>query len=64
MEKRDGHEEATVVVCPRCGKEFECSRSADCWCSQLEIPEDVARYLAEHYESCVCRACLEELTAS
>ncbi len=49
------------VTCPRCGKVFACRLAADCWCVSLDVPESVRIYLAERYETCVCRTCLEEL---
>ena len=51
------------VTCPRCGKTFICSRSSECWCTTMELTDEIRSYLAAHYDTCVCRECLEELQA-
>ena len=28
------------VVCPRCGKEFECKHNADCFCTKYYLSEE------------------------
>ncbi|ARM30662.1 cysteine-rich CWC family protein [Prosthecochloris sp. HL-130-GSB] len=60
----DNQQAPVRVTCPRCGQEFECSRSDSCWCATMEVPEAVLTYLGEHYDTCVCRRCLEELIVS
>jgi len=51
------------ITCPRCGTVFTCSHSSDCWCNTMELSDEIRQYLAEHYTTCVCRECLEELQA-
>lgn len=52
------------VTCPRCGKTFTCSGSSDCWCATMKLSDELRSYLASHYDTCVCRECLEELSAT
>lgn len=44
------------LACSRCGTEFGCGLSADCWCAEeaarLPMPVD--------HEDCLCRNCLRE----
>lgn len=49
------------TTCPACGATFECTLSMDCWCGSVNLPPEVREYLADRYESCLCRSCLEEL---
>ncbi|MCF0205898.1 MAG: cysteine-rich CWC family protein [Bacteroidales bacterium] len=48
-------------VCPKCGKQFDCSQTEQCWCTKYEIPEDVANYLKENYLDCLCEDCLSSI---
>jgi hypothetical protein len=50
-----------TVTCPICGQQFTCALSANCWCASKAVPEEVRNYLAAHYETCVCSACLDRL---
>ncbi|MCE1273940.1 MAG: cysteine-rich CWC family protein [Chlorobiaceae bacterium] len=50
-----------TVTCPICGQQFTCALSTSCWCSTRVVPEEVRRYLASHYDTCVCSACLDRL---
>lgn len=52
-----------TVACPMCGNSFTCGLSATCWCATKVVPEEVRKYLAERYESCICSECLERLAA-
>ncbi|TNJ37324.1 MULTISPECIES: cysteine-rich CWC family protein [Prosthecochloris] len=52
------------VTCPRCGCTFTCSRSSDCWCTTMELTDELRNYLAKQYDRCVCRDCLEELSTT
>ena len=49
------------ATCPVCGAAFECKLSVDCWCGSVKVPQEVKEYLADRYEVCLCRNCLEEL---
>ncbi|HOZ30968.1 MAG TPA: cysteine-rich CWC family protein [Bacteroidales bacterium] len=48
-----------MKICERCGKEFECLGSDDCWCGKLEIPEDLSKILKSEFKDCLCKDCLE-----
>ena len=55
------HNTAKVVrqlICARCGTEFGCGLSTDCWCAaelaRLPLPSDAS--------DCVCPSCLRKMT--
>ena len=48
-------------ICPRCGKEFECVHSKDCWCAKVRLSEQTRLKLKE-YNDCLCKECLESLS--
>ena len=48
-------------TCPRCGKEFECVHSIDCWCVKVKLTDTTKAYLKEHYSDCLCKDCLNEI---
>lgn len=48
-------------ICPRCGKEFECVHSIDCWCVTIHLSDRAKANLKENYSDCLCKDCLEEL---
>ena len=48
-------------TCPRCGKEFECVHSIDCWCVKVQLKDTTKAYLKAHYSDCLCKECLEKL---
>ncbi|NTU68317.1 MAG: cysteine-rich CWC family protein [Chlorobiaceae bacterium] len=50
-----------TATCPMCGQQFTCGLSATCWCSTRRVPEEVRSWLADHYETCVCSACLDRV---
>jgi len=47
-------------VCPRCGKEFHCSKSGKCWCYEVYLPLEKLEEIESQYDSCLCPACLHE----
>ena len=49
-----------LSVCPRCGKEFHCSKSGKCWCYEVALPLDKLEEIESLYDSCLCPACLRE----
>lgn len=63
MEEQNNHNNGTAgsVTCPVCGASFECKLSTDCWCGSVNVPPEVREYLADRYETCLCRNCLEQL---
>jgi hypothetical protein len=50
-------------TCPRCGKEFECVHSIDCWCVKVKLTDTTKAYLKANYSDCLCKECLEKLNA-
>ena len=48
-------------TCPRCGKEFECVHSVDCWCVKVKLTDATKTYLKENYSDCLCKECLEKI---
>jgi hypothetical protein len=48
--------------CPRCGKEFHCSKSGKCWCYEVWLPLDKLEEIESLYDSCLCPSCLHEYT--
>ena len=48
-------------ICPRCGKEFECVNSIDCWCVKIKLSDRAKAFLKENYQDCLCGQCLQEL---
>ncbi|MEM7813717.1 MAG: cysteine-rich CWC family protein [Candidatus Aenigmatarchaeota archaeon] len=50
-------------TCPRCGAEFECAESADCWCRMLKLERAQLEAVACMYVSCMCPDCLSALAA-
>ena len=63
MEEQNSHNNGTAgkATCPVCGTAFECKLSTDCWCGSVNVPPEVREYLADRYETCLCRNCLEQL---
>ncbi len=51
-------------VCPRCGKEFHCSKSGKCWCYEVYLPLDKLEEIENTYDSCLCPSCLREFAGS
>jgi hypothetical protein len=50
-----------TVTCPICGQNFTCGMSTSCWCATRVVADEVRRYLAERYDTCVCSTCLDRL---
>ncbi len=48
--------------CPKCGKEFTCSKSGKCWCFEFELPAEIQEKIKEQYDSCLCPTCLSEFS--
>jgi len=51
-------------ICPRCGKQFSCSKSGKCWCYEVILSLDVLEAIEEQFDSCLCPKCLGELSRS
>ncbi len=55
---------ATPSVCPRCSSEFDCGiDTGACWCAELDVHPTSRASLAQFYDGCLCRACLESIEA-
>jgi ribosomal protein L34E len=48
--------------CPRCGKEFTCSKSGKCWCFEISVIEVVRERINEKYDTCLCPNCLTQVS--
>lgn len=46
--------------CAKCGKEFECKHTAECWCNDLKISKNLSEYLRNNFDNCLCKNCLTE----
>jgi hypothetical protein len=46
--------------CSKCGLEFECNHSEECWCTNFMISEKLSEYLKRNYKDCLCEKCLTE----
>jgi hypothetical protein len=46
--------------CPKCGKEFECKHSGECWCTSIVISKRLSEWLKENYKDCLCKDCLTD----
>ncbi len=57
-------EKFKMATCARCHKPFQCFLFKNCWCEDIEIPEEVAEYMQLHYDGCVCKSCMDELIES
>lgn len=51
----------TPATCPRCGATFACGINArePCACTRVALSADQRAALAQHFESCLCGACLQ-----
>lgn len=55
---------ANPSVCPRCSGTFDCGiATGACWCADVRIVDATRQALADYYEGCLCRECLESLEA-
>jgi Cysteine-rich CWC len=47
-------------VCEACGATFSCGATlSGCWCQEVKLKESARAELRALYQSCLCRACLE-----
>jgi len=50
--------------CESCGSEFKCEIGIKgCWCSKVDLTDEVRAELAEKYDDCLCKNCLEGVQA-
>ncbi|WP_082869020.1 cysteine-rich CWC family protein [Oleiphilus sp. HI0125] len=54
------HEE---IKCPRCGSPFECKMGSItiCHCSDVHLSREQMAFISEHWQGCLCHACLLEI---
>jgi hypothetical protein len=48
-------------ICPRCGAEFNCSKSGKCWCYEIETSVSLLEEIQSKWDKCLCPVCLKEL---
>lgn len=54
----------TPSACPRCSQEFDCGiATGACWCADVDISTTTRSALAQFYDGCLCRECLESINA-
>jgi hypothetical protein len=51
------------VVCARCGAEFSCGLSKECWCA-AETARHPLPKAGTGFDDCLCRACLQAIAAN
>ena len=50
--------------CPRCAREFVCGiDTASCWCAAVKVEPATRAALAQYYDGCLCKECLEAIEA-
>ncbi len=51
------------VFCPRCNSCFECKAGSIslCQCTSVNLTVDESQYICDHYEECLCAACMLEM---
>jgi hypothetical protein len=47
--------------CSRCDKNFICTGNSNCPCLDIQIPEKLLDYIADHFDGCLCPDCIEQL---
>ncbi len=62
-DKKPGTWNEELSNCPRCGREFECSKSGKCWCYSVYLPPELLEEIGTKYDRCLCPGCLDEYTA-
>ncbi len=46
------------VVCPRCGKVFECKHNKDCFCMKYYLTPEAKKDIQSKWTKCLCEDCL------
>ena len=51
--------------CPHCQVLFECKVGSIllCQCTTVSLTEDERMFMKDHYEDCLCAACMKQLKA-
>lgn len=57
-------DEGKISKCESCGEQFGCGVNIDnCWCTQLQLPDEIAAHLQSKYTDCLCPDCLRKLVS-
>jgi Cysteine-rich CWC len=52
-------------ICDACGKEFFCTATASgCWCEKVRLTATAREEVANRYNDCLCRNCLEHFAVT
>ncbi len=52
----------TPNLCPRCARAFDCGiDSGACWCADVTTNGSTRAAVAEYYDGCLCRDCLQSM---
>jgi hypothetical protein len=51
-------------VCPKCGKEFECKHTKECFCMKYILTKQELHLLKEKYDDCLCEECLKSICSN
>ncbi len=65
LDLTEPHSLHTKKHCERCGTEFLCAAGSisRCECLTVELHADERKYIAEHYNDCICAQCLRDMKA-
>ena len=47
-----------IKRCPKCGSEFECLHTAECWCMDYQISPQNLELIKQTFSDCLCPECL------
>lgn len=47
--------------CPRCHSFFQDCNPGNCWCEKVETKTNVLEKIKEHYDTCLCPDCLNDI---
>ncbi|HEY0428308.1 MAG TPA: cysteine-rich CWC family protein [Pyrinomonadaceae bacterium] len=53
------------AVCESCGEQFACGAAVKgCWCTEINLTDEIRDALKSKFKNCLCRKCLEKLAAA
>jgi hypothetical protein len=48
------------IACESCGHDFKCGATlAGCWCTEVQLTDEIRADLRARYRKCLCRSCLD-----
>lgn len=48
-------------TCSKCSSPFTCqNEQRGCWCEKLSLSAETLAYLRQHFDNCLCPACLRD----